>query len=269
MYTFINSFKKLVDKLGVLLTKFYRTRPRKSVFYGKFVGQILRTMDLKFFKKSFPTLSVMALFSVIMIYAIYQLLTPEKKLPVFNPADVNPKLVDSELLHVRRNHTVGDFQLINQNGDTITNKEYEGSIYVADFFFTRCLTICPVMTSNMALIQEEFKTDDEVMLLSHSVTPVMDSVPILKAYAEVKGVIDSKWNITTGDKKHIYELARKSYFAVLDEGDGGLQDFIHTENFILVDKKRQLRGFYDGTDTEEIQRLIEDIKVLKKESESK
>jgi len=101
--------------------------------------------------------------------------------------------------------------------------------------------------------------------LSHSVTPVMDSVPILKEYAIKKGVIDSKWNITTGTKKHIYELARKSYFAVLDEGDGGLQDFIHTENFVLVDKKRQIRGYYDGTDLDDIQRLIADIKILKNE----
>ena len=211
----------------------------------------------------------MALFSLVMIYAIYQLLTPEKKLPIFNPADVNPKLVASELLHVRRNHTVGDFKLINQNGETVTQENYKDKIYIADFFFTRCLTICPVMTNNMALLQQEFLKDDEIMFLSHSVTPVMDSVPVLRAYADTKGVVDEKWNITTGPKKHIYNLARKSYFAVLDEGDGGLQDFIHTENFILVDKKRQLRGFYDGTDSEDMQRLIQDIKILKKESKSK
>ena len=104
------------------------------------------------------------------------------------------------------------------------------------------------------------------MFLSHSVTPVIDSVSVLKEYAVNKGVIAGKWNITTGSKKHIYELARKSYFAVLDEGDGGLQDFIHTENFILVDKKKQIRGFYDGTDNEDIQRLITDIKILQRNS---
>lgn len=224
-------------------------------------------MDFKFFKKSIPTLAVMGIFSVIMIYAIYSLLTPEKKLPVFNPADVNPKLVDETLLHIRRNHKVSNFELINQNGDTITEADYEGKIYVADFFFTRCMTICPVMTTNMAKIQEAFLDDDDVMFLSHSVTPVIDSVSVLRAYADVKGVIDAKWNITTGDKKHIYQLARKSYFAVLDEGDGGLQDFVHTENFVLVDKKKQIRGFYDGTDLEDINRLILDIKILQKESE--
>lgn len=117
----------------------------------------------------------------------------------------------------------------------------------------------------MAKIQKEFGEDDSVMLLSHSVTPEIDSVSVLRDYADEKGVIDAKWNVTTGDKKHIYELARKSYFAVVDEGDGGVQDFIHTENFILVDKKRQIRGYYDGTQDEEMDRLIGDIKTLQKE----
>jgi len=222
-------------------------------------------MDLKFFKKSIPTLAIMAFFSVFMIYAIYTLLTPEKRLPVYNPSDVNPRLVDESLLHVRNNHKVANFSLINQNGENITQKNYEGKIYVADFFFTRCMTICPVMTTNIGELQEVFKNDDDIMFLSHSVTPVMDSVSVLRAYADKKGVIDAKWNLTTGDKKHIYELARKSYFAVLDEGDGGLQDFVHTENFVLVDKKRQIRGYYDGTDTADIQRLIADIRILQNE----
>ena len=223
-------------------------------------------MDLKFFKKSIPTLAIMAVFSVIMIFAIYSLLTPEKKLPVFNPADVNPKLVDESIVHIRSNHKVSDFELINQNGETITEANYEGKIYVADFFFTRCMTICPVMTTNMGKLQEAFLNDDDVLFLSHSVTPDSDSVSVLKAYAIDKGVIDAKWNITTGDKKHIYKLARKSYFAVLEDGDGGLQDFVHTENFILVDKKKQIRGFYDGTSAEDIERLILDIRILKNES---
>jgi len=223
-------------------------------------------MDLKFFKKSIPTLAIMGVFSVIMIYAIYTMLTPQKKLPIYNPADVNPKLVDESLLHIRRNHKVLDFNLINQNGDTITQKNYVGKIYVADFFFTRCMTICPVMTTNMEKLQATFMSDEDVMFLSHSVTPVIDSVSVLRSYADVKGVVDAKWNITTGDKKHIYKLARKSYFAVLDEGDGGLQDFVHTENFVLVDKKKQIRGFYDGTDLEDMDRLTADIKILQKES---
>jgi len=222
-------------------------------------------MDLKFFQKSVPTLVIMAVFSVLMIYAIYTLLTPEKRLPVYNPSDVNPRLVDESIVHIRRNHKIADFSLINQNGDTITQEDYKDKIYVADFFFTRCMTICPVMTNNIGKLQEVFKNDDGVMFLSHSVTPIIDSVSVLRAYADEKGVIDSKWNVTTGDKKHIYELARKSYFVVLDKGDGGMQDFIHTENFVLVDKKRQIRGYYDGTDTKDMQRLIADIKILKNE----
>ena len=222
-------------------------------------------MNLNFFKKSLPTIIVMAVFSVVMIAVIYSFLNPEKRLPVYSPADVNPRLVDDEVRHIRTNHKIADFSLINQNGEIITQKNYENKIYVADFFFTRCQTICPIMTNNMLTIQEEFMNDDNIMLLSHSVTPVMDSIPVLRNYADIKGVNDSKWNVTTGDKKHIYDLARKSYFAVVDEGDGGVQDFIHTENFILVDKKRQIRGYYDGTDADEMQQLIADIKLLQQE----
>ena len=147
----------------------------------------------------------------------------------------------------------------------ITQKEYEGKIYIADFFFTRCKTICIAMAYNMSELQEYYKNDDDIMFLSHSVTPVMDSVPVLKAYAETKGVIDGKWNVTTGSKKHIYELARKSYFAVLDDGNGDEDDFIHTEQFILVDKERRIRGYYDGTNKDEMQKLISDIALLREE----
>ena len=222
-------------------------------------------MNLKFFKKSIPTIIVMGVFSVIMIFAIYSILNPDKRLPIYSPADVNPRLVDDDLRHIRKGHTISNFSLINQNGEIITQKDYEDKIYVADFFFTRCQTICPVMTNNMVKIQEAFENDTSIMLLSHSVTPVMDSIPILREYADIKGVDDKKWNITTGEKTHIYELARKSYFAVVDEGDGGLQDFIHTENFVLVDKKKQIRGYYDGTDAKDIDRLILDIKLLQQE----
>ncbi|MFC2109119.1 SCO family protein [Bacteroidota bacterium] len=222
-------------------------------------------MEANFFKKSIPTLIIMLIFSVGGVSLFYTLLTPEKKLPIYNPVDINPKLVDPSLQHISNNHKIAEFSLIDQNGETITNATYNDKIYVADFFFTRCGTICPVMTSNMGKIQQEFLNDDKVMLLSHSVTPVMDSVPVLKEYAKHKGVIDSKWHLVTGAKKDIYNLARKSYFAVLDEGDGGLQDFIHTEQFVLVDSKKRIRGFYDGTDVKEIARIIEDIEILKKE----
>ena len=184
------------------------------------------------------------------------------ELPVFNPSDFDPKLVDASVSVDNKDHKVKDFNLINQNGETISSTNYENKIYVVDFFFTKCPGICPIMTDNMLQIQNEFIDNNDILLLSLSVTPEIDSVDVLKKYAIEKGVNDSKWNITTGSKKHIYNLARKSYFAVVDQGDGGLQDFIHTPNFILVDKKKQIRGVYDGTVQKEVSNLIEDIYTL-------
>ena len=174
---------------------------------------------------------------------------------------VNSELVDSTIQYKRKYHTIADFSLTNQNGKTITQEDYTNKIYVADFFFTTCLTICPIMTKNMVEIQN--RTDDDILLLSHSVTPSLDSVETLKNYAIEKGVDDSKWNLVTGDKKQIYELARKSYLAVKTDGDGGPFDMIHTENMVLVDQKKRIRGFYDGTKTEDIEQLLNDIKILK------
>jgi len=222
-------------------------------------------MNLHFFKKSIPTLIFLVVFSIVGITAFYHILKVDKKLKVYSPSDVNPKLVDPTIKHVRNNHKIADFSLINQNGKTITNKDYEGKIYIADFFFTRCQTICIVMAYNMGELQEYYGDDDDIMFLSHSVTPVMDSVPVLKEYALKKGVIDKKWNVTTGPKKHIYDLARKSYFAVLDEGEGDENDFIHTEQFVLIDKERRIRGFYDGTKKEDMEKVKNDIKLLKAE----
>lgn len=206
---------------------------------------------------------VLGIISIIIIYFIYNALKPQERLPIYQPNMVNPELVDSTLHDTKKYHTIADFMLTNQNGETITEQSYENSIYIADFFFTTCPSICPIMTKNMANIQEQILNDDEVMLLSHSVTPKIDSVEQLKKYAIEKGVIDAKWNLVTGDKKQIYELARKSYLAVKNDGDGGPFDMIHTENFILVDKERRIRGFYDGTSEEEIKELLEDLSILK------
>ena len=219
-------------------------------------------MKIKKLYKSKGSLLVYGLIAVAIIYGLYQILTPKEKLPIFNPADLNPRVVDRSMLGIRSNHKVADFKLINQNGDTITQEDYKNKIYVADFFFTRCQTICPIMTNNIGKLQEIFMDDDAIKFLSLSVTPEIDSVSVLREYADRKGVIDSKWNVTTGSKKHIYELARKSYFSVIDEGDGGLQDFIHTTNFVLIDKKKRIRGVYDGTDAAEIERLIGDLRIL-------
>ena len=206
---------------------------------------------------------VMLGISAVIIVLFYNALQPKKTLPVYQPADFNPELVDPELAHIKKYHTISDFSLVNQNGDTITQKDYRDKIYVADFFFTTCPTICPVMTDNMAYLQGQLLDDPEVLLLSHSVTPEIDSVPRLKEYALEKGVVDYKWNLVTGDKKQIYDLARKSYLAVKTDGDGGPFDMIHTENFILVDQSRRIRGTYDGTRKEEMDRLLEDLRILK------
>ena len=218
---------------------------------------------LSFFGKYKLFAIVFLILSIIIMGLFYNALQPKKTLAIYQPSMVNAELVDSTLQHIKKYHTIADFSLINQNGKTITQQDYSGKIYIADFFFTTCPTICPIMTKNMADIQERILNDNDVLLLSHSVTPVIDSVAQLKKYALEQEVKDFKWNLVTGDKKQIYELARKSYLAVKSDGDGGPFDMIHTENFILVDKERRIRGFYDGTNTEEIEKLLEDLEILK------
>ena len=205
---------------------------------------------------------VLILFSVVTISLFYSALKPKKTLPIYNPADVNPELVDSTVQYKSKYHTIADFSFVNQNGDTITQKNYEGKIYVADFFFTTCGSICPKMTTNLADVQKAVLNNPKVMLLSHTVFPEVDSIPVLKAYAIKNGVVDSKWNLVTGDKKDIYTMARKSYLAVKLGRPDQLYDMVHTENFVLVDQKRRVRGFYDGTNQDEIKRLLEDINFL-------
>ncbi|MEP2690069.1 SCO family protein [Maribacter dokdonensis] len=206
---------------------------------------------------------LLLILSVIIIYLFYNALQPVKLLPVYSPAMVNSELVAEEIQHVRKYHTIADFSLTNQNGEIITQEDYKGKIYIADFFFTTCPTICPIMTKNMVDLQKALGKDSDVMLLSHSVTPEIDSVTQLKKYAIEKGVDDRNWNLVTGDKKQIYELARKSYLAVKTDGDGGPFDMIHTENFILVDKDKRIRGFYDGTKKKDMDKIMADIEILK------
>jgi len=218
-----------------------------------------------FFKSYKKFAIVFSILSAIILAIFYNILKVDKPLPVYQPVLVQPELVDSTIQHISKYHKIADFKLINQNGKIITQDDYKNKIYVADFFFTTCQTICPIMTDNMVRIQKEIMNDNDIMLLSHSVTPTIDSVAQLKKYAIEKGVNDTKWNLVTGDKKQIYNLARKSYLAVKSYGNGDEYDMIHTENFMLIDKKRQIRGFYDGTNPVEIKRLLNDIKILKKE----
>ncbi|MCR4033941.1 MULTISPECIES: SCO family protein [Flavobacterium] len=208
---------------------------------------------------------VLIVFSAVTISLFYSALKPKKTLPIYNPADVNPELVDSTVQYKSKYHTIADFSFVNQNGDTITQKNYEGKIYVADFFFTTCGSICPKMTTNLEEVQKAVLNNPKVMLLSHTVFPEVDSVSVLKEYAIKHHVVDSKWNLVTGDKKEIYTMARKSYLAVKLGRPDQLYDMVHTENFVLVDQKRRVRGFYDGTNKEDMKRLLEDIDFLSQE----
>lgn len=190
----------------------------------------------------------------------------ELPLPFINTPDFTPEWIKKTDTAYSSIHRIPAFSFTNQNGEAVTEKTVEGKIYVADFIFTRCGSICPKMTANMGTLQTKFKDDDDVLFLSHSVTPHMDSVPVLKKYAEAKGVISGKWHLLTGNVDDIYRLAKKEYYA----GDtiGYYQtgnEFLHTENFILVDKHRRIRGVYNGTLPLEMERLIDDIGTLKKE----
>ena len=207
-------------------------------------------------------LSTVIVLSAIILTLFYSALKPKKMLPIYNPSMVNPELVDSTVQYISKYHTISDFSFTNQNGKIITQKDYDGKIYVADFFFTTCGSICPKMTTNLAVIQKAIINNPKVMLLSHTVFPETDSVSVLKNYAVKNGVIDNKWNLVTGDKKQIYTMARKSYLAVKLGKPNELYDMVHTENFVLVDSKRRVRGFYDGTKEEDIQRLMDDINFL-------
>jgi protein SCO1/2 len=218
-----------------------------------------------FFKKYRIFFIVMTVLSVVIIALFYGALKPKKTLPIYSPADVNPELVDSTVQYKSNYHTIADFSFINQNGKTVTQKDYEGKIYVADFFFTTCRSICPKMATSMVEIQQAILHNPKAMLLSHTVTPEIDSVPVLKKYALEKGVNDAKWNLVTGPKKDIYTMARKSYLAVKLGKPDELYDMVHTENFVLVDAKRRVRGFYDGTDPESVKKLIDDINWLSKD----
>lgn len=185
------------------------------------------------------------------------------ELPYYNEASFTPKWLDKNSDKLEDFHKIPDFKLTNQNGEIITQKTFENKIYITDFFFTTCPGICPMMTKNMAMVQEAFKNDDEVLMLSHSVTPTIDSIPQLKKYALEKE-IGNNWHLVTGDKKEIYDLGRQWYFVEEDLGEPkGLDDFLHTENFILIDKNKHIRGIYNGLNKNSVQELIADIKTLK------
>ena len=217
---------------------------------------------LEIFKAYRKFFIVFGLVAIIILFLFYNALKPQKTLKIYSPSDVNPEMVDSLVEHIKINHKIQDWEFTNQNNKLISQKDYEGKIYVADFFFTTCPTICPVMKDNMVWLQGKIQQYPDVMLLSHTVIPEIDTPEVLKAYAVEKGVDDKKWNLVTGNKQDIYYIARKSYLAVKTGDASELYDMVHTENFVLVDKKRRIRGFYDGTNQQDMKRLLEDIEFL-------
>lgn len=187
-------------------------------------------------------------------------------LPYYADASFTPYWLEAGADTLANFHRISPFSLIDQQGDTITERSLDGNIYVADFFFTACPGICPKMTSNMAVLQEEFEHIPSVKLLSHSVTPKYDSVSVLQAYAEAKGVNPDKWHLLTGDRDVIYRLGRKDYFVEEDLGEEkDLDEFLHTENFVLIDQNRHIRGIYNGLNRTSVNQLAADIRTLLKE----
>ncbi len=199
------------------------------------------------------------LLAIAVIAGLYYMSTkhaqPIRTLPYFEPKNyTNTKSA--------AHHAVQDFSFINQFNEKVTEQTVKQKVYVTDFFFTTCQSICPIMSHQLERVYKEFKSRNDFLILSHTVNPETDSVPQLLQYAEQHGVTDKNWLFLTGDKKQLYELARKGYMLNAEEGNGGEDDFIHTQNFALVDKERHIRGFYDGTDSAEVTRLIADIHLL-------
>lgn len=207
--------------------------------------------------------AVLVIFVLAVIVGVC-LLMPTKNLPIIQPQKLNPALVDPGHWN-KSNHVISDFQLINHLGDTVRRSDVSDQVLIVEFFFTRCATICPIMTQNLVRVHGALNDLSGYYILSHSVTPQADSASVLNAYSRRMGAFWPNWWFLTGDKEEIYRLARTSYFACYDEmqgGDGGLQDFIHTENIVLVDGQGRLRGFYDGTSEEAMNQLIEDARWL-------
>lgn len=201
----------------------------------------------------------------------YFLMKPKNQdaLPIINPIDVQEEMVDPEMLRIGQGHTIGNFSFQNQDNETITQKEVIGKIYVAEYFFTTCKSICPIMNKQMQRVQQAIKGNSKVKILSFTVDPEVDTVEQLKRYATSHNAVKGQWHFLTGKQEDLYNLARKSFFVlkpaeVQNQGDVG-SDFIHTNNFVLVDGQGRIRGYYDGTNQKEITELIKDIERLLEE----
>jgi protein SCO1/2 len=203
---------------------------------------------------------------ILMAYFMQNPAKKGKHLKIINPVDLNSEMVDSLLQRKGYGHIVGDFTFKNQFGNSISKKSLKGKIFVAEYFFTTCGTICPKMNIQMQRVQEAFKSNNEIQILSFTVNPEIDTLEQMRMYADAHGAIKGKWHFLTGEKSKLYELARKSLFVLKPAeaqnlGDAG-SDFIHTNNFVLIDKKYRIRGYYDGTSDKEVNHLMSDIDIL-------
>jgi protein SCO1/2 len=197
---------------------------------------------------------------IVFIYAffIYDKDKPTRYLPIYGEKSYEAKSGKTDTAF----HTIQDFQFVNQDGKTVTQNAFKGSIYVTDFFFTTCHSICPIMSNQMEKVYTKYKGNPEVKFLSHTVDPEIDTVEQLKAYALKHNADAAQWMFVTGDKKALYDIARTGYLLNAEQGDGGPDDFIHTQNFALIDKDKRIRGFYDGTDSTDIYHLMQDMDLL-------
>ena len=214
-------------------------------------------------------LALALLFAIGITIAYFMMQPKEKPLPIINPVDVESEMVDPEMLRIGNGHRIGNFKFLNQEGEKITQAEVKGKVYVAEYFFTTCGTICPKMNDQMRRIQFEFAANDDVRLMSFTVDPEVDTVAQMKRYADDHGAKTGQWHFLTGPKEDLYHLARKSFFVLKPAeaknlGDVG-SDFIHTNNFVLVDRKGRIRGYYDGTSKKEVDVLMKDITRLLEE----
>ncbi len=200
-------------------------------------------------------LTLIIAFMLFLFFAGNKESKPLRTLPYFDPKDYSRVKKD---VH----HVIPAFSLINQYGKTTRQEITNGKVYVVDCFFTTCHSICPIMSNQLVRVYAKYKSRNDFLILSHTVDPETDTVAQMLNYAKEHGVTDEKWLFLTGNKKDLYALERKGYMLTLEEGDGGVDDFIHTQNFALIDKEKHIRGFYDGTDTLEVNRLITDIQLL-------
>lgn len=221
-------------------------------------------------KKLIPILAIISIIAVLLVGA-YQSFTSKKPPVTLDTLGMNfydTTMPDGSKVTIKIPHRVMEFSFIDQNGDTFTHKNLEGKIYVADFFFTTCPSICPIMGRNMKKLSDKFANDPEVHFVSHTVDPEEDTPEVLKQYAKAINANEQKWTFLTGEKSKLYYVAREGYKVTAMDNDGSSdEDFIHTQNFVLIDKARQIRGYYDGTDSLEMRKLEKDIMLLKKQYE--